>query len=112
MASFSDLYNTYGPDPVSWQQYPLQLQGEDLRTEVGLQAFRARRDFEQYQLPDLMSSYAAKGAYHTGARKRAASTLGERYTESVGDMARRAGISLQDLATQQVGTNIGANFGG
>lgn len=88
----------------------MQLQGEDLRTEVGLQAFRMNRDFQQYQLPDLVNRYAAKGTYQSGMRQKAANRLGEQVTENVGDMSRRAGISLQDLATKQVGTNIGANF--
>lgn len=110
MASFQDLYSTYGPAPASWQQYPSQLQGEDLRTQVGLNSFRGLRDFSQYQLPDLVSSFASKGSFLSGRRERDVNRLGTQVTENLGDQARQAGKSLSDLSTNQVGANIGAQF--
>lgn len=110
MAQFSDIYNTYGPTPASWQMYPLELQGDDLRTQVGLNAFQAQRDFTQYDLPDLLSSFAAKGTFASGRRQRDAGRLGERVVENLGSQFARAGISLSDLDTSKVGAAIGAQF--
>lgn len=110
MASFSDLYATYGPNPASWAQYPMQLQKEDLTTQVGLNAFRGMRDFNQYNLPDMLSNFAAKGTYNSGMREREVNRLGTNTLENLGDQARSAGSTLADLSTKQVGANTGAGF--
>lgn len=110
MASLSDLYNTYGANPQAWAAYPSTLQGDDIRTNAGLQNFRTLRDFSQYNLPDLVSSFAARGTSNSGRADRDINRLATSTQENVGDVTRSAGTSLNDLSTKAVGANIGASF--
>lgn len=110
MASLLDLYQNPGGAPMSWQMAPLQQNEAQIGAELGEGMRRLQRNFSEYDLPDLVNSQAARGAFFSSATQNKAKRLQTGMVEGGADMTRRAGISLGDLAQRKVGVTTGAGF--
>lgn len=109
MASLLDLYQSSAP-PQSWGMADINLQEATLGAEAGTQSARLKRNFTQYDLPDLMSNQAARGAFHSSATQRKASRLQTAHNESQEDITRQLGFRLSDLANRKVAVTTGGGF--
>lgn len=108
MASLQSIMNPLQNQmPASWQGYQPALQFGDTQTDMGLQVGKGLHDWQQYALPDLLSSYGSRGTFHSGARQRGVQRAGENVGFSLMDLLRRGGMDLADLQTGTVGGLIG-----
>jgi hypothetical protein len=99
MASLLDLYQSSGP-PQSWGQADINLQTGALNTQAGEQVRRLNRNFSQYDLPDLVNSQAARGAFYSSATTNKTNRLQTAQNEAVGDIGSQLGFRLSDLANK------------
>lgn len=112
MASLSQWQqNTFQQQsPMSWQLAPILQQEAMIGANLGESTRRLQRDFTQYDLPDLVSNQAARGAFHSGATRRKTGRLYDSMVESGGDLARNAAYSLAGLGQRKVGVTTGGGF--
>lgn len=109
MASLLDLYNSGGTN-APWALADIGLRETQLNTEAGEQIRRIGRNFSEYDLPDLVNSQAARGAFHSSATRNKTQRLQTARDESVGDIGRNLGFSLSDLANKRVAATTGGQF--
>lgn len=109
MASLLDLYQSSAP-PQSWGMADINLQEASIGAEAGTQSARLKRNFTQYDLPDLMNSQAARGAFYSSATQNKSSRLQTGFDESQDDITRQLGFRLADLGTRKVGITTGTGF--
>lgn len=106
-----DSLPSVGGTPAGFQQAQNALQRSRLSGDYPEQLRRLEHDFTQFDLPDLASGQAARGAFHSGATQRKGQRLGEAFARGTGDITRGATYGLAGLKLSDIGSSIpGVSF--
>lgn len=114
MASLADLATAFQPagPPAGFQLADLELQRGLAQAGAGIQRQRLLRDFQRFDLPDLVSAQAARGAFRTGATKRKTERLATGVADRLADVDVRLASLLGGIAFNQQLAGTGAQLGG
>lgn len=102
MASLSDIWSPPEQPPLGFTLANLNTQQNQALEDTGIQQSRIIRNFSQFDLPDLVSSQAARGAFATSATHRKADRARQFATDGLGDSQRILSRVLTNLAQQGV----------
>ena len=101
MASLLDFYQPPDRQAPGFALADIVPQEQDVTPEGGIRSQRMLRDFSMYNLPDLVSRYAARGTFYSGGAGRAADRLRLGTTEGIGDIERATTGMLARLARER-----------
>ena len=112
MASLADLQSVYAPaPPTGFTLADIEVQGQLAAGQAGIGRERVLRNFNKYDLPDLLSSQAARGAYNTSAtedkRERLATGAGDQLTDIEYALAQRQAELAANGLLAKTGIRLG-----
>jgi hypothetical protein len=81
-----------------------------ITSQSGEQLRRLQSDFQNYEMPDLLSSQAARGAFYSGATQRKAQRASEQYLRNYGDIGTGTAYSLAKLGRADIAANTPGGF--
>lgn len=94
-------------NPMGFKLAHNALERSNLNVESDVSRNRLQRDFDTYDLPDLLSNQAARGAFASGATNRKKTRLGGALERSLGDITRGQTQKTHLLDLQQTGIERG-----
>lgn len=114
MASLADLSAIYAPagPETGFTLAGIEQQNNALGNSAAVGRERTLRNFNQFDLPDLLSSQAARGSYFSSATQGKRNRLATGAADQLGDIElglanARAGLATNSLLAQ-TGINLGA----
>lgn len=108
MASLSDLMAVFGSAPpagFSLAETDIASTNNESMANIGRE--RVLRDFNKFQLPDLLGSQAARGAFHSSATR----NKQDRLTTAVGDELGNIQLGLANANAQLASNALLAQTG-
>lgn len=113
MASLADLGGVYGTqDPTGFKLADIGLAGGLSSAQADLSKGRILRNFGQFSLPDLASSQAARGAFHSSGTRDKAGRLGLGVQDSLDDVTLGQNQYQANLAANALLAQTGISLGG
>lgn len=113
MASLSDLSAIYAPSaPPGFTLADIELAGTQAQNEADISSERILRNFGQFQLPDLLSSQAARGAFQSSATDNKALALTTGAADQLTDIQFGLGQTQANLASNALLAQTGITLGG
>lgn len=103
MASLADLTGTFAPQgpEAGFTLADLAVQGGVASAQAGLQKQRILRNFQQFDLPDLINAQAARGAFASGATGQKAARLVTGTSDRLADIDLALAPTLASIAANQ-----------
>lgn len=113
MASLADLMNVTAPaEPAGFKLADIELAGTFGAQDAAIGRERVLRNFNQFDLPDLLGSQAARGAYYTTAtdnkRARLATSAGDQLSNIQMALARQQAGLASNALLAQTGISLGS----
>lgn len=113
MASLADLLSSFAPkQPVAPVLANIRLQGQHAKTNAGIARQRLLRNFNQFDLPDLLSSQAARGAFASSATENKRTKLATGVGDELSDVALGLAQTQAQLAANALLAKSGISLGG
>lgn len=106
MASLADLVSVYAPStPAGFSLADIDIAGTQAQNTADIARSRLTRNFGTFDLPDLISSQAARGAFHSSAtqnkvRRLATGTADQLSNVELGLADQRAILAANALLAQ------------
>lgn len=111
MASLSDLASVYNTQaPAGFNLANIALSGSLNKAQSELARTRLLRNFTQFDLPDLLSGQAARGAFGSSATRDKVLRLGTGAADTLGDIAFGSGSAQARLGANALLTGTGFQF--
>lgn len=111
MASLSDLASVYNQAaPAGFNLANLAVSGSLTKAQGDLARTRLLRNFSKFDLPGLLSSQAARGAFGSSATKNKVSRLATGAADTLGDIAFGTGSSQAQSGANALLTGTGFQF--
>jgi hypothetical protein len=107
VASLTDLYAAPATRPPGLALADLNDEQTNLTVDAGVAKSRSIRDFTTFDLPDLVSSFAARGTGGSGALQRAAGRARMSVEEGIGDIDNQVARNLASIARQRTLATLG-----
>lgn len=101
LADFQALYQPSAP-PAGFSLAGLSLDAGLASAQSGVNQGRILRNFGEFDLPDLVSSQAARGAFYSGATSNKTNRLATRASDALADQQLDLGPILARLAANSV----------
>ena len=111
MASLSDLSSVYNTQaPAGFNLANLAVAGSLTKAQGDLARTRLLRNFGQFDLPGLLSSQAARGAFGSSATRRKVQQIATGAADTLGDIAFGSGSSQAQNGANALLTGTGFQF--
>lgn len=115
MASLLDLVEVYAPKgpETGFVLADIERRQEVNKTTSGINRDRALRDYEKWDLPNLLGSQAARGAYNSSAtinkRERAATGVSDKLFDITYNQANTEAELASNALLAQTGVRLGGS---
>jgi len=111
MASLSDLASVYNTQaPAGFNLANLAVSGSLTKAQADLARTRVLRNFKDFDLPNLISSQAARGAFGSSATKRKVKMSATGAADTLGDIAFGSGGAQATNGANALLTGTGFQF--
>lgn len=107
MASLASLYQPAPSQPIGLAESGTAVNAGYAAEDAGLKQSLLKRQFEGRTLPDIASSQAARGAYHSGATRQMMDRSREDYVSDQSDTTRLLQRTMADLSRRRILAAIG-----
>lgn len=114
MATLVDLHRVYSPQnatPAGFRLADLAVQGNLAEGQAGIGRERVLRDFNKFNLPGLLGTQAARGAFHSSATDRKREQLAHGAGDQLTDIQFALGQRQAELAANALLAKTGIALG-
>lgn len=113
MASLSDLASVYAPEgpETGFRLADIEQASNSLTNNAAIGRERTLRNFNQFDLPDLLSSQAARGAFNSSATDHKRSRLATGAADTLTDIDLGLASARANLATNALLAQTGIQLG-
>lgn len=112
MASLADLQTIYTPNtPAGFRLADIEVQGNLAAGQAGIGRERVLRDFNKFNLPGLLGSQAARGAYNSSATQMKREQLGNQAGDALTDIQFALAQRQAELASNALLAKTGISLG-
>lgn len=112
MASLSDLTDLYAPEaPAGFNLANIALQRSSGQAAYDMARNRVMRDFGQFDLPDILSAQAARGALASGATRRKVNRAATGVSDTLANLGIGYAPNQSRLATNALLAQTGISLG-
>jgi hypothetical protein len=112
MASLTDLLNLYEPEtPAGFNLANIALERAQSQAGYDMGRGQLMRNFTQFDLPDLISSQAGRGAFNTSATRNKANRMATGVTDSLAQLGLGYAPGQATLATNALLAQTGLQLG-
>ncbi len=114
MASLGDLASVYAPvgQPAGFSLADIEIESQYSKDNAKLQSDRLLRNYSNFDLPAMLGSQAARGAFYSSGTTNRRSMLNSRLTDSLGDIQLNLAREQARLASNALLAQTGITLGG
>lgn len=112
MASLADLQTIYTPNtPAGFRLADLEVKGHLAQAQAGIARERVLRNYHQFDLPGLLGSQAARGAFHSSATQQKQQQLATGAADTLTDIQFALGQQQANLSANALLAKTGISLG-